>query len=76
MVYDKNRLLKTVSQNEQAEIDLLKKMVNIPTCVNKNHDMKPIVSTLTKEFEEKGYNVRTFTTPNSNSPVLVAGGNR
>jgi len=72
MVYDKKRLLKTVSQNEQAEIDLLKKLVNIPTCVNKNHDMKPIVSTLTKEFEEKGYNVRTFTTPDSNSPVLVA----
>jgi acetylornithine deacetylase/succinyl-diaminopimelate desuccinylase-like protein len=72
MVYDKNRLLKNVSQNEQAEIDLLKRLVNIPTCVNKNHDMKPIVSTLTKEFEEKGYNVRTFTMPRSDSPVLVA----
>jgi acetylornithine deacetylase/succinyl-diaminopimelate desuccinylase-like protein len=34
--------------------------------------MKPIVSTLTKEFEENCYNVRTFTMPRSDSPVLVA----
>lgn len=72
MVYDKSRLLKIVAQNEQAEIELLKKLVNIPTCVSKNNDMKPIVSILTKELKEKGYNVRTFTMQDSDSPVLVA----
>jgi acetylornithine deacetylase/succinyl-diaminopimelate desuccinylase-like protein len=72
MVYNKNKLLKIVSQNEEAEIRLLKRLVNIPTCVSKHHDMKPIVSILAKEFKEKGYNVRTITMQDSDSPVLVA----
>jgi acetylornithine deacetylase/succinyl-diaminopimelate desuccinylase-like protein len=72
MVYDKSKLLKIVSHNEQAETALLGKLVNIPTCVSKKHNMKPIVTILTKEFKEKGYNVRTFTIEDSDSPVLVA----
>ncbi len=72
MVYDKNKLLQVARKNEDAEIELLKKLVGIPTCVNKNHDMKPVTALLTKEFESKGYKVREFTSESSNSPVLVA----
>jgi acetylornithine deacetylase/succinyl-diaminopimelate desuccinylase-like protein len=72
VVYDKNKLLQAVRRNEDDEIELLRKLVGIPTCVNKNHDMKPVISLLTKEFEQKGYKVKTFTTEGSNSPVLVA----
>ena len=72
MVYDKNKLLQAARKNEDAEIELLKKLVSIPTCVNKNHDMKPIITLLTKEFEQKDYKVQTFAIEGSNSPVLVA----
>jgi len=74
LVYDKNKLLQIVKKNEQSEIDCLKKLVSIPTCLNKNHDMKPIIALLTEEFEKRGYKVRTF--PTSGAPVIVAEMNR
>ena len=70
LVYDKNKLIQTVKKNEQAEIECLKKLVSIPTCYNKNHDMNPIIAQLTEEFEKKGYRVQIFQT--SGAPVLVA----
>lgn len=76
MVYDKNKLLKIVKKNEQSEIDCLKKLVSIPTCVNKNHDMKPIIAQLTEEFEKRDYTVQTFSTSGSGSPLMVAEMNR
>ena len=72
MVYDKNKLLQAARKNEDAEINLLRKLVGIPTCVNKNHDMKPVIALLTKEFEQRDYKVETFAIEGSNSPVLVA----
>ncbi len=76
MVYDKNKLLKTVKKNEQSEIDCLKKLISIPTCVNKNHDMKPLIAQLTEEFERRGYSVQTFSMSGSGSPLMVAEMNR
>lgn len=70
MVYDKDKLLEIGKKNEQTEIDCLKRLVNIPTCYDKEHDMKPIVTQLTEEFEKRGYNVRIF--PTSGAPVVVA----
>lgn len=69
-VYDKNRLLNVVRKNEQAEIDCLEKLVSIPTCYNKQHDMKPALALLTEEFEKRGYNVQIFRT--AGSPLIVA----
>jgi len=74
LVYDRKKILQTVKENEQSEIDCLKKLVGIPTCYNKNHDMKPIIAQLTEEFEKRGYRVRTF--PTSGAPVVVAEMNR
>lgn len=70
LVYDKNKLLQTVKKNEQSEIECLKKLVSIPTCFNKNHDVNPIVEQLSEEFETRGYEVQIFHT--SGAPVLVA----
>jgi len=70
LVYDKNKILQIVKKNEQSEIACLKKLVSIPTCYNKNNDMKPIIAQLTQEFEKRGYKVQTF--PTSGAPVVVA----
>jgi len=70
LTYDKNKLLEMVKKSEQSEIDCLKKLVGIPTCCNKEHDMKPIITELTEEFEKRGYKVKTFST--KGSPVVVA----
>jgi acetylornithine deacetylase/succinyl-diaminopimelate desuccinylase-like protein len=72
LVYDKNRLLEIVKKDEQSEMGCLKKLIGIPTCVNKNHDMKPIVAQLTQEFEKRGYTVQTFSMSGSGSPIIVA----
>jgi len=74
LVYDKNKLLQTVKKNEKSEIELLKKLIAVPTCYNKNHDMKPIIAQLTEELEKRGYRVKTF--PTSGAPVVVAEMNR
>ena len=74
MVYDKEKLLQIVKKNEETEIDCLKKLVNIPTCYDKHHDMTPIITQLTDEFEKRGYQVQTFST--SGAPVIVAEMNR
>ena len=68
--YDKNKLLKIVNKNEQSETDYLKKLVGVPTCYNKDNDMKPIIAQLRDEFEKRGYNVQTY--PTSGAPVIVA----
>jgi len=68
--YDKNKLLKIVNKNEQSEIDYLKKLVGVPTCYNKDNDMKPIIAQLRDEFEKRGYKVQTY--PTSGAPVIVA----
>ncbi len=72
MIYDKEKLLQAARKNEPAQIECLKKFVSIPTCVNKNPDMKPVIALLTKEFEQRGYGVKTFVMEGSNSPVIVA----
>ena len=74
LIYDKEKLLKIVKKNEETEIDCLKKLVSIPTCYDKHHDMKPIITQLTDEFEKRGYRVQTFST--SGAPVMVAELNR
>jgi acetylornithine deacetylase/succinyl-diaminopimelate desuccinylase-like protein len=74
LVYDKEKLLQIVKKNEETEIDCLKKLVNIPTCYDKHHDMTPIITQLTDEFEKRGYQVQTFST--SGAPVIVAEMNR
>ena len=68
--YDKNKLLKIINKNEQSEIDCLKKLAGIPTCYNKDNDMKPIIAQLRDEFEKRGYKVQTY--PTSGAPVIVA----
>lgn len=65
-----SHLLEVVRSNEKVQIDFLKRLVNIPTCCDKKHNMEPIISELTKEFEKRGYEVKVF--PTSGSPVLVA----
>lgn len=70
----RDKCLEIVKKNEQTEIDCLKKLVDIPTCYNKQHDMNPIIAQLTDEFEKRGYEVRTF--PTSGAPVIVAEMNR
>lgn len=70
LTYDKYKLLEAAKKNEQSEIECLKKLVDIPTCYDKQHDMKPIIAQLTEEFEKRGYQARTFST--SGAPVVVA----
>lgn len=70
LAYDKDKLLEIVKKNEQPEIDCLKRLVGIPTCYNKQHDMKPIITQLSEEFEKRGYKIRIF--PTSGAPVVVA----
>lgn len=69
LVYNKNRLLDIVKKNEKTETECLKELIEIPTFYYK-HDMKPIVSRLTEEFEKRGYEVSAF--PTSGAPVVVA----
>ncbi len=73
-MYDKKRILELVKKNEEDEIELLRTLVSIPTCYNKQHDMKPIITELTREFKSRGYEVRSFST--SGAPVIVAELNR
>jgi acetylornithine deacetylase/succinyl-diaminopimelate desuccinylase-like protein len=68
--YDKDKLLEIGTKNEQAEIDCLSKFIHIPTCYYKKHDLKPIITQLTKEFKKRGYKVQTFST--AGAPVVVA----
>ncbi|MFB0501625.1 MAG: M20/M25/M40 family metallo-hydrolase [Candidatus Bathyarchaeia archaeon] len=70
MTYDKEKLLKIVKKNEQSEIACLERLIAIPTCYGKGHDMKPVIAQLNEEFEKRGYKVRTF--PTSGAPVVVA----
>lgn len=74
LVYDKDELLSIVKKNEPAEISCLKKLIEMPTCYSKNHDMKPVIAELTEEFEKRGYEARTYAT--SGAPILVAEMNR
>jgi len=68
--HEREKLLEIVKKNEQSEIECLRKLVDIPTCYNKQHDMKPLIAQLTEEFEKTGYRVRVFST--SGAPVVVA----
>jgi acetylornithine deacetylase/succinyl-diaminopimelate desuccinylase-like protein len=70
LTYDKSKLLEVVKGNEQSETDCLKKLVDIPTCYSKKHDLKPIIAQLTEEFGKRGYKTRIF--PTSGAPVVVA----
>jgi len=74
LAFDWDKLLEIANKNEQSEIDCLKRLVGIPTCYGKQHDMKPIIIRLTEEFEKRGYVVQTFQT--SGAPVFVAEMNR
>lgn len=74
LVYDKSKILETVKKNEQSEIGCLKNLVSVPTCYNKDNDMKPIIGLLTEEFEKRGYRVQVF--PTSGASVVVAEMNR
>ena len=68
--FDKDKLLEIAKENEQAEIDCLRKFIRIPTCYYKKHDLKPLVAQLTEEFKKRGYRVRVFST--AGAPVVVA----
>lgn len=70
LTYDKEKLLKIVKKNEQAEIACLEKLIAVPTCYSKGHDMKPVISQLIEEFEKRKYKVQSFLT--SGAPVVVA----
>ncbi len=70
MTYKIDTILKVVNKNQKAEIDCLKKLVGIPTCYIKNHDMKPMINQLTEEFEKRNYKVQAYQT--AGPPVLVA----
>ena len=48
----------------------MRKLIHIPTCYYKKHDLKPIITQLTKEFKKRGYKVQTFST--AGAPVVVA----
>lgn len=74
LVYDKGQLLEIARKNEQLEIECLERLVAIPTCYNKQHNLQPIIAQLTRIFEERGYEVQTF--PTSGAPVFVAEMNR
>ena len=68
--YDKKSLLEIGEKNERAELDCLRKFIRIPTCYYKKHDLKPIITQMSKEFETRGYKVQTFST--GGAPVVVA----
>lgn len=70
LTYNKLKLLEAVKRNEQSEIECLKKLVDVPTCYSKKHDMKAIINQLTEEFEKREYETRVF--PTSGSPIIVA----
>jgi acetylornithine deacetylase/succinyl-diaminopimelate desuccinylase-like protein len=68
--HERERILEIVKKSEQSEIECLRKLVDIPTCYSKQHDMKPLIAQLTEEFEKTGYRVRVFST--SGAPIVVA----
>jgi acetylornithine deacetylase/succinyl-diaminopimelate desuccinylase-like protein len=68
--YDKEKLLRVVRKNENNQIECAEKFIAVPTCYDKQHDMKPMIQLLTEEFEKRGYDVQIF--PTSGSSVLVA----
>ena len=70
MIYDKEKLLNTAKKNEKSEIACLERLIAIPTCYAKGHDMKPLIAQLTEEFEKRQYKVQVF--PTSGAPVVVA----
>jgi acetylornithine deacetylase/succinyl-diaminopimelate desuccinylase-like protein len=70
LAFDKYKLLQIGKENEQAEIECLKRLVKFPTCYYKKHDMKPIIAQLTLEFETRGFKVQVF--PTGGAPVVVA----
>jgi acetylornithine deacetylase/succinyl-diaminopimelate desuccinylase-like protein len=70
LTYDREKLFEIAKKNEQSELDCLKKLVHIPTCYYKKHDMQPMIEQLKIEFEKRDYRVRVFTT--AGAPVFVA----
>ena len=70
LAHDNQKLLEIAKKNEHHELDCLKKLIHIPTCYYKKHDLQPLIEQLTREFEERGYKVRAF--PTAGAPVLVA----
>jgi len=62
LAFDKYNVLQIGKKNEQAEIECLKRLVQFPTCYYKKHDMTPIITQLTLEFEKRGYMVQVFPT--------------
>jgi len=47
VAYDKSRLLETVEKNERLEVKCLKRVIGVPTCYDKQNDMKSIIALLT-----------------------------
>lgn len=74
VAYDKSRLLEIVKKNEHLEVDCLRRVIGVPTCYDKQNDLRSVIALLTEEFEERGYEVQSF--PTSGAPVLVAEMNR
>jgi acetylornithine deacetylase/succinyl-diaminopimelate desuccinylase-like protein len=72
--YKKDRLLEAARKNEKEEINCLRRFIAIPTCYDKQHDMKLMIDQLTEEFERREYHVQVF--PTSGAPVFVAEMNR
>jgi acetylornithine deacetylase/succinyl-diaminopimelate desuccinylase-like protein len=70
LTYNKHKLLEVVKKNEQSEIECLKKLVDIPTCYSKQHDMKAVINQLTEEFEKRDYETHIY--PTSGQPIIVA----
>ncbi|MGB9134836.1 MAG: M20/M25/M40 family metallo-hydrolase, partial [Candidatus Bathyarchaeia archaeon] len=70
LAHANQKLLEIAKKNEHHELDCLKKLIRIPTCYYKKHDLQPLIEQLTSEFEERGYKVRAF--PTAGAPVLVA----
>jgi len=70
LICDKEKLLNTAKKNEKSEIACLERLIAIPTCYAKGHDMKPLIAQLTEEFEKRQYKVQVF--PTSGAPVVVA----
>ena len=68
--YDKDKLLAVVRKNEEDQVECARKFIAVPTCYGKNHDMKPMIQTLTEEFKKRQYEVQVF--PTSGASVLVA----
>jgi acetylornithine deacetylase/succinyl-diaminopimelate desuccinylase-like protein len=68
--HDRDRLLETSRKNEQEELECLRRIMRIPTCFYKQHDLNPMVALLSREFEARGYSVQVF--PTVGAPIVVA----